>query len=241
MTCLARKLFQPYFGFIMALALFGSQGLLAQEKVGNPYNLPLISVVEEYAATVRAREDKQMVDLKAFIPSLSFDIRYATPRNFVGKPMYPTAEAWLRKPAAEALKKVQMELEAKGIGLLVFDAYRPYSVTVAFYKATEKKEFVAHPKDGSRHNRGCAVDLTLVDLKTGLPLSMPTDFDDFTEKASPTYSDLPEQEIKNRQLLISTMSRHGFKVYYNEWWHFDFVGWEDFELMDISFKELKDY
>jgi D-alanyl-D-alanine dipeptidase len=152
--------------------------------------------------------------------------------------MYPAAEAWLRKPAAKALKMVQKELKSQGLGLLVFDAYRPYSVTLAFYRATDKKEFVAHPKDGSRHNRGCAVDVTLVDLKTGLPLAMPTDFDDFSEKASPTYSHLSEEVLRNRAILISAMRRYGFKVFYNEWWHFDFEGWEDYDLMDLSFEEL---
>ena len=126
------------------------------------------------------------------------------------------------------------------ISLKIFDGYRPYAVTVKFWKVTPlaKKAFVANPKAGSRHNRGCAVDLTLIDLKSGKALEMPTPYDSFSEAASPTYEDITPLQKKNRDFLIKIMENHGFTVFKNEWWHYDFNGWEKFPLMDIPFEKL---
>jgi D-alanyl-D-alanine dipeptidase len=133
---------------------------------------------------------------------------------------------------------VQNELNKSGIGLKIFDGYRPYSVTVKFYELASDKSFVANPKDGSRHNRGCAIDLTLINLKTGKELEMPTPYDSFAPEAAANFDKLSEQVLKNRALLINTMEKNGFKVLSNEWWHFDFNGWKNFELMDIPFEDL---
>jgi D-alanyl-D-alanine dipeptidase len=120
-----------------------------------------------------------------------------------------------------------------------YHAYRPYAATLEFYKVYPDTNFVAAPWRGSMHNRGCAVDVTLVDLKTKEELEMPTAFDDFTVKAGQFCMDLPSQAIRNRKLLRDIMIKYGFLQYNPEWWHFNFKGWENFELMDISFEELK--
>jgi D-alanyl-D-alanine dipeptidase len=152
--------------------------------------------------------------------------------------VYNIPKAFTRLPVAKALKKVQNELKKENLGLKIFDAYRPYSVTVQFFKKVKDTNYVASPKKGSRHNRGCAVDLTIIDLKTGKEIEMPTAYDDFTEKAASNFNDLPVKIIENREKLKKIMANNGFKVFYTEWWHYDFNGWENYELVDISFEEL---
>ncbi|GGE31192.1 D-alanyl-D-alanine dipeptidase [Psychroflexus planctonicus] len=201
--------------------------------------LDVQSQVEDYVADVKKNPDFKMIDLKEFGKNLKFDIRYATKNNFTKTIIYPEAEAFARKPVAEALIKANDSLLKLGYRIKVFDAYRPYQATVKFYEVYPDTDFVADPKFGSRHNRGCAIDLTLVDAKTGLEIKMPTTYDDFTEKAHPDYVDLPEEIIKNRDLLIEVMTNFGFSVYPSEWWHFDYQGWERYPLMDLSFEELQ--
>ncbi len=204
----------------------------------NPFGLAVINTQAEYKKSISENADKQLVELKKYIPGLKLDIRYATKNNFTKQAVYREARAFARAPVAEALKNVQAELEKSGLGLKIFDGYRPYSVTVKFFDIASDKSFVANPKDGSRHNRGCAIDLTVVNLKTGKELKMPTPYDSFAAAASANYMDLPANVIKNRDLLINVMERHGFRVLDNEWWHFDFIGWKNFELMDIGLDEL---
>lgn len=221
--------------FIILLLLVCSDSFSQTE---NPYGLAVIDTREEYKKTVSENTDKRLVELKKYIPGLKLDIRYATKNNFAKQAVYNQARAFARLPVAMALKNVQTELKKSGLGLKIFDGYRPYSVTVKFFDIASDKNFVANPKDGSRHNRGCAVDLTLINLKTGKELKMPTPYDSFAAAASADYKDLPADVIKNRDLLISVMKHHGFRVLDNEWWHFDFIGWKNFELMDIGFEEL---
>ena len=152
--------------------------------------------------------------------------------------MYKQARAFARKPVVDQLIKIQAELKKNGYGLKIYDGYRPYAVTISFYEKASDKNFVANPKNGSRHNRGCAMDLSIVDLKTGKDVPMPTPYDSFEAAAAANYKDLPAQVIKNRDFLIRTMEAHGFKVLHNEWWHYDFVGWEKFDLVDIPFEKL---
>ncbi|MEO5912375.1 MAG: M15 family metallopeptidase [Pelobium sp.] len=202
--------------------------------------LIVVSSLNEYKIQVKNNPDLQLLEIKKYIPAVHLDIKYATKANFSGVAVYSQASAFARKPVVEALLKIQKELKKEGIGLKIFDAYRPYSVTVKFWKVTpiDKKEFVANPKTGSRHNRGCAVDLTLINLKSGKELEMPTPYDSFAKEASPTYQDISPIQKKNRDFLINIMERNGFKVIKNEWWHFDFRGWEKFPLMDIPFEKL---
>jgi len=183
--------------------------------------------------------EKELVDLEKFIPGIMLDIRYATKNNFTGSRIYNRAKAYLRLPAAKALKQVQQQLNEQGFGLKVFDAYRPYSATLKFYEVYPDTTFVAAPWHGSKHNRGCAVDVTIIRLDTGEELQMPTPFDEFTEKAGQNYMQLPEVVLKNRKLLVETMTANGFSIYPFEWWHYDFVGWESYNLLNIPFEELQ--
>ncbi|WP_291399637.1 M15 family metallopeptidase [Daejeonella sp.] len=191
-----------------------------------------------YQSSVKSDKNKELVEIKKWIPNIKLDIRYATKNNFAKIAVYKQAKAFARLPVVEALRNVQNELNKSGIGLKIFDGYRPYSVTVKFYELASDKSFVANPKDGSRHNRGCAIDLTLINLKTGKELEMPTPYDSFAPEAAANFDKLSEQVLKNRALLINTMEKNGFKVLNNEWWHFDFNGWKNFELMDIPFEDL---
>jgi zinc D-Ala-D-Ala dipeptidase len=204
----------------------------------NEYGVPVVDNPEVYYSLVQKDSSKMLVDLEKFIPGIKLDIQYATENNFLRKPVYEIPKAFLRLPAAESLKKIQEALNVKGMGLKIFDAYRPYRVTVIFYEEYEDTTFVASPWRGSRHNRGCAVDLTIIDLESGEELRMPTDYDDFTEKAHVEFENLDAEIINNRQLLLDIMQENGFKVYSHEWWHFDYEGWDKFELLDISFEEL---
>ncbi len=169
-----------------------------------------------------------LVDLLALEPTLRTDLKYATADNFLGTPVYAAnARAKLQRPAAEALVRVQRTLSAQGLGLCIFDAYRPWSVTKVFWDATpdDLRHFVADPSRGSRHNRGCAVDLTLLELATGQPVEMPSGFDEFTPRAYPDYPGGTTRQRHYRELLRRAMEAEGFAVYEHEWWHFDFGDW----------------
>lgn len=193
-----------------------------------------------YAALVASAPDKQLVDLGAALSSAVFDIRYATANNFMNRQLYDTPRAFLRCAAARNLRNVEKELAQQGLALKIFDAYRPYSVTVAMWEPIRDERYVADPAKGSRHNRGCAVDLTLVDSRTGEELPMGTGYDDFSETAGHAYTNLPEPVLANRRLLRDTMVRHRFLPLASEWWHYDCAGWEQYELLDLSFREIAD-
>jgi D-alanyl-D-alanine dipeptidase len=210
----------------------------AYSQVNNPYGLLVINDHTAYKKLVEEDKNKQLVEIKKRIPDIKLDIRYAGKNNFAKQAVYKQARAFARLPVVEALKNVQSELKKSGFGLKIFDGYRPYSVTVKFFAIASDKSFVANPKDGSRHNRGCAIDLTLIDLKTGKELEMPTPYDSFAAEAASDFMNLPANVIQNRELLRSTMEKNGFRVLNNEWWHFDFNGWKNYELMDIPFEDL---
>ena len=193
---------------------------------------------EAYMNSVRVNPEKQLIDLEKYIPDLVLDIRYATTNNFTGEQIYDVPKAYARKPVAEALKNVQTELKTQGLGIKIFDGYRPYRATVKFYEVYGDTTYVASPYRGSRHNRGCALDLTLIDLKTGQELKMPAGYDAFTKQAWPSTPMADPLIRKNRQLLIDVMEKNGFRVNSSEWWHFDFGGWKNFEVLDIDFSEL---
>jgi D-alanyl-D-alanine dipeptidase len=213
--------------------------LKAQRDTYAKYRLKTVNTLEEYRNLIARDPQQEIVNLKDFIPGITLDIRYATANNLMHRPMYRTPAAFLRLPAAQALLAIQQQLRPMGYGLKVYDGYRPYSVTVAFYEAYHDTTFVASPYTGSRHNRGCAVDLTLINLKTGKELSMPTPYDAFTKQASATWTEgLSEQALRNRKLLQDVMLQHGFVIYPSEWWHFDFAGWQNYPVTDISFEHL---
>ncbi len=181
-----------------------------------------------------------LVELTALDPSIRLDVRYASDRNEFGRPFYPEARAFLQRPAAEALARVNRVLKGKGYALLVFDGYRPWRVTKQFWDLTpeDKKIFVANPKDGSRHNRGCAVDLSMADLATGREVDMAGAYDEMSRRSYVTYEEGPKEALKRRDLLRAAMEKEGFFVYPWEWWHFDWKDWRDYPVLDVPFAEL---
>lgn len=219
--------------FLFAFLLTGMT-LFAQSKYGLK-----ATTYSEYLQTVKANPDKELINLETFIPGIVLDIRYATSNNFTGEKIYNLAKAYARKPVAIALKKIHADLKAQGLGIKIFDGYRPYKATVRFYEVYRDTTYVASPYRGSRHNRGCALDLTVIDLKTGQELRMPTPFDSFKKEAWPSTPVSDPEVRKNRALLINAMEKHGFKVNSSEWWHFDFIGWQKYEVLDIDFEELE--
>ena len=195
---------------------------------------------KQYRQQVKKDSMKKMIELKTAIPGILYDLRYADNNNFMKRRMYPvgTSMTFMRKTAVEGLVKVQKELNEKGLGLKIFDAYRPYSVTEKFWELVKDERYVANPAKGSGHNRGIAVDLTIVNLSTHKELDMGTGFDNFSDTAHSTYVQLPEAVLQNRQLLRSLMEKNGFKVLDTEWWHFYLPGSDKYEILDIKFKEL---
>jgi len=182
-----------------------------------------------------------LVELKKLDPAIRLDIRYATSNNFLGRPVYTEARAFLQRPAAEALKRANQALHKKGYGLLVFDGYRPWSVTKVFWDATpdDKKIFVADPSQGSKHNRGCAVDLTIFELKTGKPVNMPGEYDEMSDRSHINYTGGTAASRNLRDLLRSTMEAEGFAVYEPEWWHYDYKDWKEYPILNVSFREIR--
>ena len=185
------------------------------------------------------KREADLIELTKLDKTIKLDIHYARSDNFVGRPVYAEARAFLQGPAAEALVKVHKELKKKGLGLVIFDGYRPWSVTKLFWDVVpgDKRKFVANPEKGSKHNRGCAVDLSIYDLKTDKELPMPSTFDEFTERASPDYKGGTDEERANRDMLRRLMESQGFVVNPNEWWHFDYKDWEKYAIYDISFAD----
>lgn len=223
---------------VFGLLLFMAFSSSAQDTLFEKYHLPTVDV-SEYDSIVKLDAEQELVDLQKHVPSVVTDIRYATANNFMKKKMYRVGKAFLRRPAADSLRLVQQELNKLGYGIKIFDAYRPYPVTVAFYEQFRDTTYVASPYSGSRHNRGCAIDITLIELRSGKEIQMPTAYDDFSEKAHSTYRDLPAKSIRNRKLLQRIMQSHGFELYAAEWWHFDFRGWKKYPVMSVSFEELE--
>lgn len=222
--------------FILCLGLsleLSAQGLQSEKRA-----FAKTQTLKAYKAEIQRNKAKRLVEIKSAIPDIALDIRYATTNNFMKQVMYPEARAFAREPVVEQLKKVQQALRKKGFGLKIYDAYRPFAITLAFYEKASDKNFVASPYAGSKHNRGCAIDLTLIDYQTKKEVPMPTLYDSFAPEAAAKYEQLSPQLKKNRDFLIETMERYGFRVLHNEWWHFDFIGWQQYELLDIPFNQL---
>jgi CubicO group peptidase (beta-lactamase class C family)/D-alanyl-D-alanine dipeptidase len=181
-----------------------------------------------------------LVELHGLDATIKYDIRYATSNNFMGTPFYTSAHAFMQRPAAEAVVRVSAELRKLGYGLLIHDAYRPWYVTKMFWDGTpvDKHVFVADPSDGSRHNRGCAVDLTLYDLKTGAPIRMTGGYDEMTDRSYPLYPGGTSLQRWSRDLLRHAMEAQGFTVYEAEWWHFDYGDWRSYPIGNLTFEQL---
>ncbi|GAA6617596.1 M15 family metallopeptidase [Scytonema sp. NUACC26] len=179
-------------------------------------------------------KDDQLVDIQVINKNILLDIRYATSNNFLKKKLYPSARCVLRAAVAKRLSQVQASLQEQKLNLKVYDCYRPLSIQKQMWKVLPDERYVANPTKGSRHNRGAAVDLRLVDA-TGKELQMPSAFDDFTVAAHRNYSGGSAQARNNRTLLENAMAKHGFIGLTTEWWHFDALGWEKFPAIDVPF------
>jgi len=188
-------------------------------------------------AILVACASSNFVDVESL--GIPIDVRYATTNNFMHEQLYPIAKVYLRAPAARALADVERDLAHEHLGIKVFDGYRPWSVTKKMWDKIHDPDYVADPAKGSRHNRGAAVDLTLIDLRTGQELAMPTPYDDFTSRAHQDFNDLPPEVIANRAKLRDVMIKHGFEPLPTEWWHFDYAGWQRFGIENVPLPELE--
>jgi D-alanyl-D-alanine dipeptidase len=188
----------------------------------------------------RNKREADLIELVTLDKTIKLDIRYATADNFVGRAVYPEARAFLQRPAANALVRVHRSLAKMGLGLVIFDGYRPWTITKLFWEVVpeDKRKYVADPAKGSKHNRGCAVDLSVYDLKTGELLPMPSGFDEFTDRASPDYKGGPSEALANRDTLRRAMESEGFNVNPNEWWHYDYKDWAKYAIYDVAFSEI---
>lgn len=186
----------------------------------------------------------ELVEIIKLDTSLHLDIKYATINNFSKKIVYKQAKAFLQKPAAEALVRANAKLKLYGYGIIVFDGYRPWDVTNFFWQTATKEQqeigFVADPKTGSKHNRGCAIDVSLYDLKTGKEIEMPSEYDEFSERAFINYTGGSQEAKEQRDLLAKIMASEDFKVIDEEWWHFDYKDWKLYPILNLSFDELLD-
>ncbi|NDF98501.1 MAG: peptidase M15 [Chitinophagia bacterium] len=233
-----------FFGLAAGLAgllggmLVSPEPLQAQSSYTRP---PVIDRMQAYKKLTQSDPDQELVELHTLMAELVYDLRYASTDNFTKQALYPTATAlcFLRRSAAEALLRVAMSLQKNGLGLKIFDAYRPYAVTEKFWKLIGDERYVAHPAKGSGHNRGIAVDLTLIELKTKKELDMGTGFDNFTDTAHHSFRDLSEQVLQNRKLLRDEMSAQGFLALDTEWWHYALPNGVRYPLLNIPFKKIK--
>ena len=220
-----------------------------EPETGNQLRIKPLRPVAELMKDARAaqppKEDgdfraADLVELTKLDPTIRLEVRYATTNNFLGTVFYSEARAFMQRPAAEAVGRANRKLKQYGYGLLIHDAYRPWYVTKVFWDATpdDKKIFVANPANGSRHNRGCAVDLTLYDLKTKKPVEMVSTYDETTARAYPDYPGGTSLERWHRKLLRDAMEAEGFTVYEAEWWHFDYKDWRHYRIGNVPFETL---
>lgn len=222
LTCFKKGNNSFWISYLLCLVLFNSCATRPPHETGT-FNIP------------------DLVELVKLDTSFHLDIRYATNNNLVGKPVYKEARAFLQRPAAEALVNVGKELKPLGYGLLIFDGYRPWKVTKTFWDMTSKenKKFVADPKIGSKHNRGCAIDLSLYEITTGKEVQMTGVYDEMSERSYPYYTGGTEIQRKMRDLLRTKMEANGFTVYDYEWWHFDYKDWKTYRVENIPFSKIR--
>lgn len=227
--------------FILAAAAQNRPGIFRIQPVRPIAELRAEALAAHPPAEAGTFRHSDLVDLAALDPRIKLDIRYATSDNFLSTPVYSSARAFMQRPAAEALLRAHRELLKQGYGLLIFDAYRPWYVTRIFWDATppDKHEFVADPAQGSRHNRGCAVDLSLYDLKTGQEIEMTGGYDEMSPRSYPDYTGGTESQRAHRQLLRHAMEKQGFSVYPSEWWHYDYQDWKSYAIENVPFEAIR--
>ncbi len=182
-----------------------------------------------------------LVDVAKLDPTIKLDVRYTTTDNFLSTPVYQSARVFLQRPAAVGVLRAHQDLKKQGYGLMIFDGYRPWYITKIFWDATPpaQHEFVADPSKGSRHNRGCAVDLTLYDLSTGREVEMTGVYDEMSERSYPNYTGGTAEQRARREVLRQAMEKQGFQVYETEWWHFDYQDWRRYAIQNIPFEKIQ--
>lgn len=198
-----------------------------------------VKELKVYRNQAAADSLQKMIEIKTLIPNIVYDLRYATQKNFTHRKFYKSGkQTFLRLPVVKALHEVQDDLAKRNYGLKLFDAYRPYEVTKKMWNLIRDERYVADPAKGSGHNRGLAVDLTIITLKDGSELNMGTGFDNFTDTAHHTFKNLPTEILENRKLLKETMEKFGFKALETEWWHYSWPNDRNYQVLDIDFKNL---
>jgi zinc D-Ala-D-Ala dipeptidase len=220
------------YSFLLIL-IFPFQQIFAQD-------LLIINEAKMQKKLVHVDSNHIMMELRTMIPTLVYDLKYGTKENFTKEVLYnQKTKTFLRLPIARALEQVQADLTKKGLGLKIWDAYRPYSVTKKMWDLIKDERYVANPSKGSGHNRGLSVDLTIIDLQTGKELNMGTDFDHFTDTAHHNFKNLSPVVLQNRKLLKETMEKHGFNALDTEWWHYSWPNTRCYEVMDLDFNKLQ--
>ena len=223
------------------LTLFLLSSIVLSIKGVSQHQLKIINSPDEFLQSINIEPKLKLIELKSIIPQIQYDLKYATKDNFTKVRLYPalTKQTYLRNDPASALATAAKELDEKGLGIWVWDAYRPYHVTVKFWNLIKDERYVAHPAKGSGHNRGIAIDMTLYDLKTGALLEMPTTFDDFSEKAHHGFEGISPVQKANRELLRSIMEKYGFIKFQTEWWHYYWPNGEQYDVLDFNFNQIK--
>jgi D-alanyl-D-alanine dipeptidase len=240
---------KPVRPFLFAAIILATFSAAAQEAQKQTFHITPARPVAELRKEAMAAQPPaekgefrkpELVELVKLDHSIKLDIRYASANNFMSTPMYSQARAFLQKPAAEALVRANRKLKPQGYGLIIHDGYRPWYVTKMFWEATpaDKHMFVADPSEGSRHNRGCAVDLSLYDLKTGREVVMPSGYDEMSERSFADYTGGTDEQRRLRGVLRAAMESEGFKVYPQEWWHFDYQDWKLYPILNVPFEKL---
>lgn len=212
----------------------------SQDSLLHKYGPRVIDNPGSYKKSIEQKPGFSMQDVKRLVPGVVLELRYAGRNNFTRQQLYPsTNRTYLRSRAATALAAVQRELNLKGLGLKIFDAYRPYAVTEKMWELVKDERYTADPQKGSGHNRGIAVDLTIIDLRTNNELNMGTGFDNFSDTAHHGFTALPTAVLQNRLLLKTIMKKHGFEALETEWWHYALPDAKEYELLNLSFEQLK--
>lgn len=224
---------------ISLLLLFILPAFYSNAQSKNKYGLTIISSQESFKQSIQKDSNNALVLINKYIPFIELDIKYATTQNIFYTKLYQQAKAYVRLPVIKALIKVEKELNEMGLGLKIYDAYRPYHITCQMYEMIPDSLYMGLPWQGSKHNRGIALDLTLIDFKSKSELKMPTPFDALVYPAHPEYMNLSKDVISNRELLKGVMKRHGFVVDPMEWWHFNYQSNKLFDLLDIPFEQLE--
>lgn len=220
---------------LLALGCSSSKSIIRK----NEHGLEIVKKPGQFQYFQKQEPEKRLVRVGDFIPGIKTRFYYATTQNFTGQVLYRQPELYLRKEAAEKLLLVKDSLEKLGLGILVFDGYRPYRVTQKMWSIVPDDRYAANPANGSGHNRGVSVDLTLTHLADGRELEMPTGYDNFSDTAHYAFSNLPNTVLNNRTLLKGVMEHYGFKALSTEWWHFGLADPKRYHLIDLDFRQLK--